>query len=111
MSTGRLDIVKQASHITIIENFWIIWILRLGLVLASIFALTLLRFLFVRLKSFTLFNRLFILGAFLGCASSNISLASVTPAISIFVVCTYVFAPQMWQRHVKVIITQHEVIT
>lgn len=110
MSTGRLDIVKQASHITIIENFWIIWILRLGLVMATIFTLTLLRFLFLRLKAFSLFNRLFIMGVFLGCASSNISLASVTAAISVFVACTYVFDPKMWMRNITVIITKQEVI-
>ena len=90
-SDSFIENVKSSAEINIIENFWLIWILRYGVFFTIALTYFLISFLKHLLASYSKFNNYFLIGIFFLIASTNISLASTTVAISVFVLCSYGF--------------------
>lgn len=92
MSEGATMILANNAGVEIIENFWLIYLFRFGLIFTAI--ITLLYYLLIKreLITFGLFQKLFVVGVFLLISSTNNSLASqASIALPAFVICTYAF--------------------
>jgi hypothetical protein len=82
----EIDYMMHIFDIFIIENFFIVWILKFGLIFTFILSLTLLLFLFLNNLLQSKIYSLIILTLFIMTASTNNSLATSTTAISIFII-------------------------
>ena len=84
------------ANLIAIENFWIDWLLRFGIIFFALY-LWLFGRLFVRLfKNYKKFDYLYIVGSFLLVASVNCSLSSSFIAVFLFLVCCIIFTPQVF---------------
>lgn len=90
-SADDIESIKNMIQIGVIENFWIIWIMRFGLIFTFLLLYFFVKFLFTRLHRFSLFDKIVTLILFLGVASTNNSLDSTTGVVSFFVICSHVF--------------------
>ena len=86
---GRLAI--RTMGIIHVENWLILFVLNLGVILTIIVVLIFIPIFRSKLKKYTFFQILFVLGVCFGIASTNNSLASGVPAISVFMTCAYAF--------------------
>ncbi|GGB88070.1 VpsF family polysaccharide biosynthesis protein [Dyadobacter sediminis] len=80
-----IDYLMYIYNIKIIENFWIIWVLKYGIVFTAYLAVYFIIFLFKITKlgfPWGLYNRYAVLGCFLIAASSNNSLAVNTMVVN-----------------------------
>ena len=85
------SIVSDRLGIQTVENFWIIWIIRFGLIFGGVLSCFFITFLFKLLKKYTKFDKYLIVGTFLFVASLNNSLGSNSLAITVLVICSYSF--------------------
>ena len=99
--SATMAIYQDYLGVDIIENFWIAWIIRFGLIMTLLLTFFFIKFLYNNVKNFGRFSSLFILLVFLAIASSNNSLATTTPVVSIYILCAYSFNPLLilHQRH------------
>lgn len=86
-----IDKAMYQSDIYIIENFWLIWLFRFGLILSVMLTVSLYKLLNHLLIPLKVIDRLFLLFVFFGVASTNNSLATSTSALIVFVFCSYAF--------------------
>jgi hypothetical protein len=93
VSQQKLDTILRLLNIPIIENFWIQWILKFGVILTVIFTIFLTRLLIVSLKGYKKVEKIYLILVMIVVASTNNSLAISTPVISIFLICCKVFNP------------------
>jgi hypothetical protein len=87
------DVLVDSLDLHSIENFYIIWIIRYGLIFAIL--LILFSFLIVHkyTKEYPAFSRYFIFGAFIFVASTNNSLATDTIVTILYPLCAISFKP------------------
>lgn len=81
-----------------IENWFVLSVLNIGIVPTMIFMIIYVPIFRFFLIPFTRFQTLFLLGIFIGIASTNNSLSSGTPAISVFFVCARTFSHEKSDR-------------
>lgn len=74
-----------------IENFWVIWIVKYGVIFTIGLGVLLARITFETAKSYSKFSRLFLLAVLFVLASSNNSLAFNTSVITVFGLCSFAF--------------------
>jgi hypothetical protein len=94
-SVESVEKVSQTIGVEGIENFWILWLIRFGLVMAVCLSFLFVKFLYQKVKCYGKFASFFIPIICLAIASTNNSLSSNTSVISIYVLCSYAFAPFM----------------
>lgn len=82
----EIDYLMHVFDIFIIENFFIVWILKFGLIFTVILSATLFLFLFLNSLLNSKIYSLIILALFILTASTNNSLATSTTAISLFII-------------------------
>ena len=79
----------------IIENYWLLFLLRFGYIFTSILSVLMLTFMWKNLKGRKLFDILYILAAFLMVSSTNNSLSTPNNGILLFfVLCAFAFSNQ-----------------
>jgi hypothetical protein len=93
LSSHRIDILKTRLDLEIIENFWLQWVLRFGLVFTFLLFISITALLYNRLYYLYINERLYLIALFFLVASTNNSLATSTGAISTFILCTAGFNP------------------
>jgi hypothetical protein len=91
-SDEQTESIRDRAGVFQIENFWVIWILRFGLVFAVGLIYYFISFLYKHLFHLRRFDKFLVLFTFLGIASTNNSLGTITGALSFFVVCSFVFS-------------------
>jgi hypothetical protein len=96
-SAKSAEKVGEIIGVGIIENFWILWLIRFGLIMAICLSFFFIKFLHQKVKCYGKFASFFIPITFLAVASTNNSLATTSPAISIYVLCLYAFTPFMYK--------------
>ncbi|MCX6218963.1 VpsF family polysaccharide biosynthesis protein [Spirosoma sp.] len=101
-SSEAVEKFTSEIGIATIENFWIGWIIRFGLVVAPILIFFLVKFIAKLLATYPTISKSIITLALLGIASTNNSLSSNTIILSIFVLCSYAFNTQRKYRLVRV---------
>ncbi len=89
--TNEIEHFQHNSGLDEIENFWIIWLLRFGLIATIVLAVFLLRFLYNMLGFVSTNLKLTFLFVFWFVASTNNSLSTNTMALPIFVLTCYIF--------------------
>lgn len=95
-SSDQILSLMHKANLIAIENFWIDWLLRFGIIFFALY-LWLFGRLFVRLfKNYKKFDYLYIVGSFLLVASVNCSLSSSFIAVFLFLVCCIIFTPQVF---------------
>ena len=90
ITTNQVDNIQYLSGVEIIENFYIIWILRFGVAISIIIMVGLIYFLFNMMKSVGLDIKLPILFTLIVVASSNNSLSTSTLVVTNIVIAYYV---------------------
>jgi len=93
LSSEKIDIIQTRLNLAIIENFWLQWVLRFGLVFTISLFISLTVLLYNRLYYLYVNERLYLISLFFLVASTNNSLATSTGAISTFILCTAGFNP------------------
>lgn len=79
----------------IIENYWLLFLLRFGYIFTSILSVLMLTFMWKNLKGRKLFDIFYILAAFLMVSSTNNSLSTPNNGILLFfVLCAFAFSNQ-----------------
>jgi hypothetical protein len=96
-SDKATETITDKIEVEIIENFWILWVIRFGLILTVGLSFLFIKFFYQKVKRYGKFASFFIPVTFLAVASTNNSLASSTPIISIYVLCAYAFNPLMYK--------------
>lgn len=96
LSQRKIDHVMYLEHILIIENFWLIWILKYGFVFTLLLAISFIKFLSNISSGFSFFQKNMLIFSFILTASGNNSLATSTMAICIFVLACSV---KQWEVH------------
>ena len=91
LSQEKIELLMYKSKVLIIENFWIVYFLRYGLI-----GFMLLIFGFYKLfkrifKPYSMYQRIFCLGGFFLLASTNNSLAVYAQPLCIFILSAYSF--------------------
>jgi len=94
MSQATSNYIKDRADVYEIENFWIVWIFRFGAIISSVLIFLFIKFVVRLLKKYSVTNRNLILFCFFLISSTNNSLSTITPALAIYVICAYVFAPR-----------------
>lgn len=92
LSQANIDRELYQMDIPIIENFWIFWILRFGLLFAIMFSFFFIKFLFRQVKQYKPIEQFYLISIFLFTASTNNSLATSTIAVSVFALCSFAFS-------------------
>jgi hypothetical protein len=90
-SAKTVEKVGEIIGVEIIENFWILWSIRFGLIMAICLSFLFVRFIYQKVRCYGKFASFFIPITFLAIASTNNSLAAATPVISVYVLCSYAF--------------------
>ena len=93
------EILTEGIGIATIENFWLAWIIRFGIIFGTILIIYFIYFCYVSLDDYNFFDKTLILLTFFGISSTNLSLGSNTAAISIFVICAYAFKSNMLKKY------------
>ncbi|SEA33868.1 hypothetical protein SAMN05192529_11448 [Arachidicoccus rhizosphaerae] len=93
ISSHKIEVLQMKLDLAIIENFWLQWILRFGLVFTVLLSISIVALLYNRLYYLYINERLYLIALFLFVASTNNSLATNTGAISTFILCTAGFNP------------------
>lgn len=86
----EIEYLQHINNVEIIENFWIVWLLKFGLPLTLILSISLISFLYSVMESIKIDLKLIFLFALFFVASTNNSLSSNTLVISIFVLSSYI---------------------
>lgn len=87
MPQDEIDDTMHREGIRIIENFWIVWIFKYGLILTVLLGFTLVRFVLEIMKPFRGAVRYIIIAVFFLIASGNNSLSTSTMGLNILVLC------------------------
>lgn len=87
----RYDYLKAMINVNAIENFYIIWILKFGIIITALLIFSMLHILYKSMTSYALYKKLIIITAFLIVASTNNSMATGGPFLAIFVLCAKAF--------------------
>lgn len=90
-----LQMIQYRSGIygMIIENYWLLFLLRFGYIFTSILSVLMLTFMWKNLKGRKLFDIFYILAAFLMVSSTNNSLSTPNNGILLFfVLCAFAFS-------------------
>jgi hypothetical protein len=86
------------EKVDIIENFWIIWVFKYGIILTPLLGIFMVLFIYRLFRNLDLSTRLILTFVFLMTASGNNSLATNTTAINIITMACIVgfdaFAPE-----------------
>ena len=93
VSTQKILAIQARLELEIIENFWLQWILRFGLVFTVFLFISITALLYNRLHYLYVNERVYLIFLFFMVASTNNSLATSTGAISTFILCTAGFNP------------------
>lgn len=93
VSPHKIDVSMSRIDLGIIENFWLQWILRFGLVFTVLLSISVISLLYKRLYYLYINERIYLILLFLVVASTNNSLATSTGAITTFLLCTAGFNP------------------
>jgi len=80
-----------------VENWLLLSILQIGIVPTLLFIVLYVPIFRYFLVPFTRFQSIFLMGTFISVASTNNSLASGVPAISVFFVCALAFTPEYYR--------------
>lgn len=88
----KYDYLKAMINVNAIENFYIIWILKFGVIIAALLIFSMLHILYKSMDAFTPYKKFIIIIAFLVVASTNNSMAIGGPFLAIFVLCAKVFS-------------------
>ena len=100
-SSGYMDTLAYSVGVSIIENFWLIYIFRYGLIFVCIYAF--LYFLFMKrlFKDYNLFDKMLVIFTFWIFASINNSLASGFMTLWYFLLLSVLFNPLVFAKIVK----------
>lgn len=88
----KLEMSLWSIQISIIENFWIQWLFKFGAISFVILVISLLKGLMSSVKYYKNMEKLYLLVMFFIVASTNNSLATSTTALSIFMICSFIFS-------------------
>ena len=97
-NAGISTIMIQA-HLWAMENFWILYVLRFGLVFLIAFIVSYFFFLKKLFSDYKMFDKLMIICAFLMIASTNNSFAYTYQPLLVFLVCSHIFNPKYFNRY------------
>ena len=89
-SSRRIEYFQYIRGVEIIENFWIVWLLKLGVFATILLTFYLMRFLISIMSSISNDMRLTFIFVIFFVASTNNSLSSNTLVLSIFILAYYV---------------------
>ena len=92
-STQKIEAIQSRLDLEIIENFWLQWILRFGMVFTIGLFISMATLLYNRLHFLYVNERVYLIALFFMVASTNNSLATTTGVISTFLLCTAGFNP------------------
>lgn len=87
----KYEYLKAMINVNAIENFYIIWILKFGIIITALLIFSMLHILYKSMASYSLYTKFIIIIAFLVVASTNNSMATGGPFLSIFVLCAKAF--------------------
>lgn len=93
ISPHRVEVYMTRVDLGIIENFWLQWVLRFGLVFTVLLSISIICLLYNRLYYLYMHERIYLIFVFFVVASTNNSLATSTGAITTFLLCTAGFNP------------------
>lgn len=93
ISPHKISLFMTRVNLGIIENFWLQWILRFGLVFTALLSVSIISLLYNRLYYLYIHERIYLILLFFVVASTNNSLATSTGAITTFLLCTAGFNP------------------
>lgn len=92
LSQEKIDLLMYKSKVLIIENFWIVYFLRYGLIGFTLLISGFYR-LFKRIfKPYSMYQRVFCFGGFFLLASTNNSLAVYAQPLCVFILSAYSFS-------------------
>lgn len=86
-----MKVLMMKVNIPIIENFWIVFAFYYGTILSIILLAVYWKILSMRLKNFSIISIFINVGAFIFISSTNNSLSAGIPALSFFILCTYIY--------------------
>ncbi|TXH20804.1 MAG: hypothetical protein E6Q95_05010 [Chitinophagaceae bacterium] len=95
LSEQKTTLIASRVDVEIIENFWLIFLFRFGLVFTCILVYLFYRLLKARFVGYNRFSVFFVLLVFLGIASTNNSLATTTVALTLLILCAIAFHPKL----------------
>lgn len=86
-----MKVLMARVNIPIIENFWIVFVFYYGIILSIILLFVYWKIFSIRLKNFSTISILINVGTFIFISSTNNSLSAGIPALSFFILCTYIY--------------------
>lgn len=91
LGTDKIDYLQYTAGVEIIENFYIVWLLKFGLLMAALLLVGLINFLYKLMRNAPAEVKYPVLASFFFVASTNNSLSTSTLVISMFVLTYYIF--------------------
>ncbi|WP_285544329.1 hypothetical protein [Dyadobacter frigoris] len=101
LSAAETRSMVDKVEVAIIENFWLIYLFRYGLIFTILLAIFFYKLFARLLLGYSFFQRLFVVSCFLLISSTNNSLAVASPAMALFIICCYLFNPNLEQINIK----------
>lgn len=97
-SSDELSLLMRRSGFYHIENYWLIFLIRFGIIFTSIIIALFIGLFKKYLAPFHTFETYFLTACFVLLSSTNNSLAVGVPAVSFFFVCCVVFNPNLQSK-------------
>lgn len=98
LPSEKIELLMYKSQILIIENFWIVYFLKYGIIGCGLLLLGFYKLLKRIFKPYTKFRKIFCIGIFFLLASTNNSLAVYTTPLCLFILCGYSFTEKGRKR-------------
>lgn len=106
----KIELLMYKSQILIIENFWIIYFLKYGIIGFVLLLLGFYKLLKRIFKPYTKYRKIFCIVFFFLLASTNNSLAVYTTPLCLFILCGYSFS-EKGRKHPKLDIYRRDLST
>lgn len=87
----RVDFLYESINVNALENFYIIWIMKFGIINSAVLLIIMFIILFNSMKQYKSFNKFIIISAFILVASTNNSMGTGGIFLSIFYLCALGF--------------------
>ncbi len=97
--SDSIEMLMEQSGLYALENFWIILIMRFGIVFLVLYVIVYAKWFKTLFAEYRLFDKAIIIGTFVLIASTNNSLADHFMPIFIFIVCSYIFSPHYFMHY------------
>lgn len=95
VSSSTAKTITSSVGVVVVENYWLVFLLRFGVIFLLFIAIYYAGLIKKLLNGYSSFQKYFVIICFLFISSTNNSLASAAPALVLFIVCCYIFNPQI----------------